>query len=712
MLLKGLTVSHLSPHSEPVYATVQLHTCRKIVSAYKEAKWRFRSFDRTYPISDWMHKVLEKDITSDWLVYAAKYSLLVELLAGTYQLRIGSLRCHSGRRRLDQRSAGGFKQTPCGLIANMECGIHAFRIVCYILILFSQISSKRDMRSRAMFRKDNSENDCRSYGNTRAFLARLEYFYHIRSRQASSCQHGSTQWRAVKCCKVSWRFLSAVHARCTQQESVTRVEPGEMNVLRPLTREQRSTHTRCKRQQNGVTRKQYFGTPFANQRHMTAQRIGNLAQHEAANRTQGSFPKTRVTNDRMDLPTSKEPPVMSSLCTYGIVWHAPVMASPATYGQTSYHGLVIGHVLFFVVGSIPAFVPGQSHRSFRAYGAPRAYYLKRVDEENEKDTSFFIIYSRTAGIPARAPGLVEACTRTKYGCRYRVISALGARNMAGHNFLFSDHRQKRQTPPELTKPALHNSQFLRSSHAHFYTHFCFRVGNSSETLPEGSGGLAPDITVLIPSGMTRNPMRRKRGAYGAALDCKGGGNGISLRKPVRHRPTQFPLAEIQDCAVAWRVDYQALIGEWRSNILSTSDVISLAYSPGVLCMSRLASTGTIPNWENPGTEPGLRWSEASSLTAQPPPVFPGTYVVERDYRADISSDTHLSPVQVTKHFARMVSRWWSRWKSTARKFGAVIPAQANFAEAQSNSILTEASFYDTALGGAMLSPIRVKFGRT
>ncbi|KAJ8872446.1 hypothetical protein PR048_026050 [Dryococelus australis] len=36
-----------------------------------------------------------------------------------------------------------------------------------------------------------------------------------------------------------------------------------------------------------------------------------------------------------------------------------------------------------------------------------------------------------AGIPARAPGLVEACTRTKYGCRYRVIPALGCTVVTG-----------------------------------------------------------------------------------------------------------------------------------------------------------------------------------------------------------------------------------------------------------------------------------------
>ncbi|KAJ8869302.1 hypothetical protein PR048_030876 [Dryococelus australis] len=34
------------------------------------------------------------------------------------------------------------------------------------------------------------------------------------------------QWRVVKCCKVSWCLLSAVHCRCTQQEPVTTVHPG------------------------------------------------------------------------------------------------------------------------------------------------------------------------------------------------------------------------------------------------------------------------------------------------------------------------------------------------------------------------------------------------------------------------------------------------------------------------------------------------------
>ncbi|KAJ8893895.1 hypothetical protein PR048_006496 [Dryococelus australis] len=50
------------------------------------------------------------------------------------------------------------------------------------------------------------------------------------------------------------------------------------------------------------------------------------------------------------------------------------------------------HYIRFIVGlsSIPGFVPGQSHRSFRAYGAPRGYYRKRVDE-TEKDASILII---------------------------------------------------------------------------------------------------------------------------------------------------------------------------------------------------------------------------------------------------------------------------------------------------------------------------------
>ncbi|KAJ8867745.1 hypothetical protein PR048_031548 [Dryococelus australis] len=38
----------------------------------------------------------------------------------------------------------------------------------------------------------------------------------------------------------------------------------------------------------------------------------------------------------------------------------------------------------------------------------------------------------TAGIPARAPGLVEACTTTKHGCGYRVISALPPVYRGGH----------------------------------------------------------------------------------------------------------------------------------------------------------------------------------------------------------------------------------------------------------------------------------------
>ncbi|KAJ8867023.1 hypothetical protein PR048_032885 [Dryococelus australis] len=51
-------------------------------------------------------------------------------------------------------------------------------------------------------------------------------------------------------------------------------------------------------------------------------------------------------------------------------------------------GLVTGHVLSFVAGPMPGFVPGQSHRSFRH----RGYYLKLDDEETEKDASILIIH--------------------------------------------------------------------------------------------------------------------------------------------------------------------------------------------------------------------------------------------------------------------------------------------------------------------------------
>ncbi|KAJ8870321.1 hypothetical protein PR048_029342 [Dryococelus australis] len=68
-------------------------------------------------------------------------------------------------------------------------------------------------------------------------------------------------------------------------------------------------------------------------------------------------------------------------------------------------GLVIGPVLFSATGSVPALVPGRSHCRFRAQGAPRGYYLKRV-EETEKEASILILHP------------------TKYGCRYREISAL------------------------------------------------------------------------------------------------------------------------------------------------------------------------------------------------------------------------------------------------------------------------------------------------
>ncbi|KAJ8888245.1 hypothetical protein PR048_007732 [Dryococelus australis] len=55
-------------------------------------------------------------------------------------------------------------------------------------------------------------------------------------------------------------------------------------------------------------------------------------------------------------------------------------------------GLVIGAVLFFVEGSIPVLVPGQSYCSFRAPGTPHSSYLKRVDKETEKEASILILH--------------------------------------------------------------------------------------------------------------------------------------------------------------------------------------------------------------------------------------------------------------------------------------------------------------------------------
>ncbi|KAJ8888477.1 hypothetical protein PR048_007967 [Dryococelus australis] len=48
------------------------------------------------------------------------------------------------------------------------------------------------------------------------------------------------QWRVVKCCKVSWRLLSAEHTRSTQQESATKVGPGESECIA-------ATHKRASR---------------------------------------------------------------------------------------------------------------------------------------------------------------------------------------------------------------------------------------------------------------------------------------------------------------------------------------------------------------------------------------------------------------------------------------------------------------------------------
>ncbi|KAJ8895556.1 hypothetical protein PR048_000892 [Dryococelus australis] len=54
--------------------------------------------------------------------------------------------------------------------------------------------------------------------------------------------HNVQQWRVVKCCKVSWCLLSAVHTRRTQQEPVIRAEPGETDCIATLTRVWRGTH--------------------------------------------------------------------------------------------------------------------------------------------------------------------------------------------------------------------------------------------------------------------------------------------------------------------------------------------------------------------------------------------------------------------------------------------------------------------------------------
>ncbi|KAJ8874384.1 hypothetical protein PR048_025233 [Dryococelus australis] len=110
-------------------------------------------------------------------------------------------------------------------------------------------------------------------------------------------------------------------------------------------------------------------------------------------------------------------------------------------------------------GSILGFAPGQLHRSFRALGAPRGYYLKRVDEETKKDASILIINPWPAGIPARAPGLVDACTRTKYGCRYRVISALTTSERTGPFSAAAGAVRRTTITPEDNAPLLH-TQFM------------------------------------------------------------------------------------------------------------------------------------------------------------------------------------------------------------------------------------------------------------
>ncbi|KAJ8874481.1 hypothetical protein PR048_025341 [Dryococelus australis] len=63
-------------------------------------------------------------------------------------------------------------------------------------------------------------------------------------RHSSAVRKNVDQWRVVKCCKVSWCLLSAVHTRHTQvNQSVAR---EKLNVLRPLTRErERESEREC-----------------------------------------------------------------------------------------------------------------------------------------------------------------------------------------------------------------------------------------------------------------------------------------------------------------------------------------------------------------------------------------------------------------------------------------------------------------------------------
>ncbi|KAJ8871764.1 hypothetical protein PR048_028103 [Dryococelus australis] len=62
------------------------------------------------------------------------------------------------------------------------------------------------------------------------------------------------QWSVVKCCKVSWCLLTAVHSRCTQQEPVTTVQPRETERIP-------TNHKRAARDQLhascGVSRRAY-----------------------------------------------------------------------------------------------------------------------------------------------------------------------------------------------------------------------------------------------------------------------------------------------------------------------------------------------------------------------------------------------------------------------------------------------------------------------
>ncbi|KAJ8867784.1 hypothetical protein PR048_031588 [Dryococelus australis] len=69
---------------------------------------------------------------------------------------------------------------------------------------------------------------------------------------------------------------------------------------------------------------------------------------------------------------------------------------------------------------------------------------------------------------------------------------------------------------------------------------------------ESSRVFAKELSQQSPGAISGNQcgveMRVTRGEYGAVTEFKGGGNGITPRKPAdqRHSPTQYPLAKIRE----------------------------------------------------------------------------------------------------------------------------------------------------------------------